>query len=312
MKKKNKEEDMSQTFIAEVGQKSAIAEDSDIEELKPIDNKNDDKNDDFNESKNKKNNIGGLIIAIILSLIVGAGGSYYFFSVQNVKEIKSTKKLETNQKNTDIKEEINPEGIFAKSLISRYDFSIISEVEIYDYLYSKDKITVDEIDEDYIRLLAASNIKRDLTLGNFSSEELENSTNMLFGNQIELENEDFTVGCTKYKYSNVDKYYTREESSGCGGASSIEMKRKIVKSVFTDDKTLEINVAIAIVNNSNDTVYKKYNKDLDDLGEDKLDNVDATTFDIDKDYKKLNQYKYTFNYDNENNNYYLVSIELIK
>ncbi len=318
-KNKNKEEDMSQTFIAEVGQKSAIVDEDDIEEIKPKkeekeeqekNKKTKDTIDISNKPEKKSTNKVVLVILIILSLIIGAGGGYYFFNLKNAKETQTTPKAETKEKVK--QEEFNPDGLFIKSLINRYDFSVISEVEIYNYLYSEDKISAKEIDKDYLRLVSASNIKNNLITGSFKSDELKDSITMLFGDKISLEDKNFEIGCTTYKYSNINKEYTREEKDGCGGATSLEMQRKIVKATLKTNKTLEVNVAVAIIDNDDDKVYKEYNEDEESHGEDELDNVDATSFDIDIDYKDLNQYKYTFNYDSENNNYYLVSIELIK
>ena len=89
----------------------------------------------------------------------------------------------------------------------------------------------------------------------------------------------------------------------------MSLKRKIVKTKLDDD-ILTVNVDVAVIDSNEDKVYKNYSEDEKELEE--VDNVVATTFDIDKDYTDLNQYKYTFNYDKDNNNYYLVSIELVK
>ena len=58
-------------------------------------------------------------------------------------------------------------------------------------------------------------------------------------------------------------------------------------------------------------VYKAYDI-INFKGVDQLTDYTYETFDIEKDYAKLNQYKYSFKYDKDNNNYYLESIELIK
>ena len=71
----------------------------------------------------------------------------------------------------------------------------------------------------------------------------------------------------------------------------MSLKRKIVKTKLDDD-ILTVNVAVAVIDSNEDKVYKNYSEDEKELEE--VDNVVATTFDIDKDYTDLNQYKYYF------------------
>ena len=85
--------------------------------------------------------------------------------------------------------------------------------------------------------------------------------------------------------------------------NTYKLDRKVVKSIKKKN-SIEINVAVLFT--SANKVYKTPDDDS------VIDGVKASDFDIDKDYTKLNQYKYTFNYDKSSDNYILDSIELIK
>lgn len=348
------EDDMSKTFIAEVGQKSAIADDN-VEQLEENDNspvfpevKIDPPNEEldvkpqintnelgtnleedtetipgyekessmYEEPKKKKNPVF-IIILVILSLAIGAGGSYYYFEVFN-KEDTSTKTEEKEEVKKDTIEELNVNGLFVQNLIEDYDYSLIGNISIYDELYANEKTNVSDIDEYYLRNLAAMKARRSLGNAGFSGESFTKAVETLFGGEIILENKSFTDnetdegGCYAYKYDQKEDYYDFKEPIGCGGRGILSLERKIVKAVKKEN-TLEINVAIAIKNTEEDKVYKNYvtNPDGTDASQ-VIEGVTATAFDIDKDYAKLNQYQYNFKYDTENANYYLESIELVK
>ena len=320
-KNKNIDEDMSNTFVADVNQKSAVAQNNEMAAESATGSAQEQipgyepTNSVYDVPKKKKTNPILIIFLMLLACGIGVGGSYYYFEIYNKdtkKEINAVDKVETKDKTTVKEEELNPDGIYVKNLIDRYDFSVISNVEVYDKLYGKEKTLVTELDDNYVRVLSAANVKK---LGNvmlITSEAFHDSVVNLFGNQLNLADKNFSIGCDTYEYSQGTGYYEYKEGSGCGGASTVIMKQKIVKAIKTKDN-IEVNVAVAILDGANQKVYKNYkigdtsNSDLQEV-----EGVSADTFDIDKDYDKLNQYKYTFNYDNENNNYYLYSIELVK
>ena len=348
----NKDDEMSNTFVAEVGQKSAIfnPENNDqvesleetvsfpevkidppkdmpsvLEADKPDLTKKEEENDDeeeFLESKKKKKNKKykkrnpfTTFLIIIICLALGAGGSYYYFEIFNKTDSTEVNKSEANKnsnkeikndKNNEI-EEIEPTSIFAKKLIERYDNSVSSSQDAanYEILYAKDKTTPANFSADYIQVLGVANIRSPFY---FSKEQLDESLTELFGkDKFKAREETIDYGTCKY-YENANGYYQYKEKTGCGGTSAMSMKRKIVK-VEKDNNKLYINVAIEITAEGN--VYKAY--DITNAkGVDQLTDYTYETFDIEKDYAKLNQYKYTFDFDKDNNNYYLESIELVK
>lgn len=341
-----KDEDMSNTFVAEVGQKSAIFKNAD--EIESLDNEtktafpevkidppsempsaleekkeetankkeNQEEDEEFLEAKKKKKskkyrkrNPFVMFLIIVICLALGAGTSYYYFEVytdDTKKEETTVTKTEVEDKTESESKEIKPTSLFIKKLINDYDYSSITNAEIYSTLYAQEKTTIKDLDETYLRTLAAIKANRSLGTAIFSSEDFQNAVTILFGNQITLEDESISIynGCTKVEYQNSYYYAT---TGDCGGASAYSLVRKIVKAVKNND-TLEVNVAAAITDGNK--IYKEY--DNINGGTDELTDIVYASFDIDKDYTKLNQYKYTFNYDSENDNYYLTTIELIK
>lgn len=318
-KNKNIDGDMSNTFVADVNQKSAVAQNNEMS-VEPVAGAASEQipgyeptNSVYDVPKKKKTNPILIIFLMLLACGIGVGGSYYYFEIYNKdtkKEINAVDKVETKDKTTVKEEELNPDGIYAKYLIDRYAFSDISNITVYNALYGKEKTLVTELDDNYVRIVSAANVKK-LGNGIFTSEAFHNSVVNLFGNQLNLADKNFSIGCDTYEYSQGTGYYEYKEG-GCGGTSTVIMNQKIVKAIKTKDN-IEVNVAVAILDGANQKVYKNYkmgdtsNSDLQEV-----EGVTPDTFDIDRDYDKLNQYKYTFNYDNENNNYYLYSIELVK
>lgn len=310
----NNQRDMSDTFVSDIGQRSAVAEE--IENLEEYDdsfkvnqkNSSNDFNNSSNKKKNKKNPIWTILL-VILALVIGAGGSYYYFEVLKVDtevEDTTTSKKEEEDKTVSNSEELKPEGVLITELINRYDVYNISNTEIYDNLYAQESITPSQIDKEYIKLTGA---KRAISKGNqiistsgFTSEEYQQSLKELYGNQVTIE--DGNIGYPTYIYHPENKMYFFEAPE-VGGTTSGAMLRKNVKAIKTDDK-IEVNVAVAIVDYSTNKVYKG----KEDTNE--IEGLNAETFDIDTSYSKLNQYKYTFDYDSETDNYILSSIELIK
>lgn len=343
----NKDDEMSNTFVAEVGQKSAIfnPENNDqvesleetvsfpevkidppkdmpsvLEADKPDLTKKEEENDDeeeFLESKKKKKNKKykkrnpfTTFLIIIICLALGAGGSYYYFEIFNKTDSTVKNEAVKNDSNKKEKidssnEEIKPTSTYIKELIEKYDTTETQyKPVIYQNLYSKDKIMATDLDNDYVQKLGVANIRNNFY---FTEDELNDSLTDLFGKDkfkaVEKEIE-FANDCSTYKYNN--KLYTLEVNTGCGGISTLTMKRKIVKAEKTDNN-LYVNVAVALTDGNK--IYKGYDGEK---ATDELADYTYQTFDIEKDYAKLNQYKYTFDFDKNNNNYYLESIELVK
>ena len=275
--------------------------------------------DGGNNKKNKKGHPVLVTILLILFLVGGTALGWYFSGYINKflnKEETKTEKKETKEVTKASDEEISPNSIYIKNLISDYDFYTIGNATLYTSLYSKDKTEIKDLDDIYLRAIAAKKANKSLSGVFFSSEQFQDAVTLLFGNQLTLEDESISNGkfCVNIQYDSSTKYYSEGETT-CGGSGFPTLERKIVNAVKNKD-TIEVNVAVVIFSGDPtvNKVFKTYNESSDDqnnLGE-VVEGVTRDTFDIDKDYTKLNQYKYTYNYDKDNNNYYLTTIELIK
>mgnify|MGYP004633652895 FL=1 len=370
-KNNNIEDDMSMTFVGEIGQKSAIATSDEVESLdstatstipesafpevkidpptdevgktitpdipnsvpaeevtnnEPVTDTNNLGNnnqtpsfDNYNKNKNKKGHPVLMTFLLILFLAGGTALGWYFSGYINKflnKEETKTEKKETKEVTKINEEEISPNSIYIKNLISDYDFYTVGNATLYTSLYSKDKTKIKDLDDIYLRAIAAKKANKSLSGVFFSSEQFQDAVTLLFGNQLTLEDKSIFNGksCVNIQYDSSTKYYSEGETA-CGGSGFPTLERKIVKAVKNKD-TIEVNVAVVIFSGDPtvNKVFKTYNESSDDqnnLGE-VVEGVTRDTFDIDKDYTKLNQYKYTYNYDKDNNNYYLTTIELIK
>ena len=307
MKKKNIEDDMSNTFVLEVGQKSAVFDVNADDLVKDV--KNEEMDDEFfdkpkrkkknkkQKNKVKKNNGFVTTILMILCIGIGIGLSYCYYEVYG-SDSKDKENIDVSKNN---EEELLPDGVFSTSLVERYDAYNLNSSDIYNSLYSKNKIKAENISLDYIKAVV---VKRTLYLnGNYSEveftkDDFDRSLKELFGDKVSISDDDI-LG---FKYDNKSKEYTYDEEKE-KEEDNYKQTKKIVKSIKKKD-SIEINVAVLFT--SSNKVYKAPNEDS------VIDGVKSSDFDIDKDYKKLNQYKYTFNYDKSSDNYILDSIELIK
>ena len=302
MKKKKIDDDMSNTFVFEVGQKSAIFDDDFTDDI----NKKDD--DFFDNSKkkkktkqksNKKKNHGFIMtLLMILCICIGIGLSYCYYEVYGSNFSKEKKCTTLENKG---EEKLQPNGVFSESLIERYDAYNLNDSDIYKALYSKDLLKSKDISLDYVKEVV---VKRALYLNSdyseiaFSKDDFDRALKELFGDNISVSSDDIEG----FKYNSKSKKYIYEKANAKANDDYRQI-RKIVKSTKNKD-SIEINVAVAIITG---------NKVLKSLDSDSvIDGVNSSNFDIDKEYTKLNQYKYIFSYDKENDNYILDSIVLIK
>ena len=283
---KKKDEDLSMTFIDEVGQKSAVI---DKEELK---------NGKYKaEVKEKKGGKKPLLIIyaliIIFPFILGIYSAQYI----PIKEIKKEKKKVITVKKEKKEEEISPDTLLLEELINKYDNY---DYSIFKELYS-DKITIESMDKDYREGLIFNSFLNRKTV---SKEEVDNKITLLFSDKyIEIEDE-YSSDCVSAKYEDGEYSIERKD---CKDKKENTIERKIVKAVKKKDNSIEVNVAVAMI--IDEKVYKGYNKD-DELIE--LEDISSKKFNIEKDYTKLNQYKYVFKYDTDNMIYYLDYIKEVK
>ena len=252
-----------------------------------------------------------VILMLIIGLAVGGVGSYYCFEVINKKDT-TTENKNTTEKNKDVTEnnkteEISTDSPYINELVDQYDTYFVSNVELADTLYGKDKTNITDLSEDYLRALVIQ--KSNNGLGNnlyVTGDSFQNSVKILFGTQVQLINKDLSIhkGCTSYQYYN-GSYSIKPSEGGCGGTSASYLQRKVIKAVKSTD-TLEITIAYAIINEVTNTVS------TDSQAANKIEGLTADSVDIIRDKEKLPQFKYVYTYDKTNLGYYLNYIQKVK
>ena len=252
-----------------------------------------------------------VILMLIIGLVVGVVGSYYYFEVINKKDT-TTENKKTAEKNKDVTEnnkteEISTDSPYINELVDQYDTYFVSNVELADTLYGKDKTNITDLSEDYLRALVIQ--KSNKGLGNnlyVTGDSFQNNVKILFGTQIQLINKDFSIhkGCTSYQYYN-GSYSIKPSEGGCGGTSAAYLQRKVIKAVKSAD-TLEITIAYAVINEVTNTVS------TDTQAANKIEGLTADSVDIIRDKEKLPQFKYVYTYDKTNLGYYLNYIQKVK
>lgn len=245
----------------------------------------------------------------MIGILLGFGCNYLLVRSNVISISNGEDKRDTNASREDLDDtlKISKDSLYIKELIDAYDISFISNVDVWNSLYSKDKITVNEFSSELLNATAMKKANKEF-LGNLfvSGEEFLEAGKMLYGNQVAFQNQTFSIakGCTKYNFNNG--YYSVDPESGaCGGISMLSMDRTIVDAVRKDN-TLEVTVAIALKHSGENKVYK--DKDATKL----IENVTADTFNIDNYTDSLDKFKYVFTYDKENDGYYLNYIEKVK
>ena len=247
----------------------------------------------------KKGKSGCAIVLLCIAfLLIGAGAMYYLLQskMQPVESLDSDKKLLT---------ELNPNGVLVKDLISRLDYN--TNCGVNEVLYKNSKTTIENLDDNYLKILIAKEANKNGLKNNisFTKEEFESSAKTLFGNNINLTLENITGICPSITYDEINQKFNGNteqcEVTSCSYVNEIH----IVKAE-EDDEGVYIYVAVAAINQESRKI-----SNLNDLNS-VIDGIDPNTFDIKNDYSKVNNYKYTYTYDKDNNNYIFKSIELQK
>lgn len=250
------------------------------------------------EIRAKKKNSGFVVFLLCVAfLLIGAGLSYYYLTVYINKENDNRDNNVTS---------LNVKGTLVNELISRIDYDKGCGIEAG--LYKKSKLTVDDMSDDYRRALVAKEAYGKKIDGNitFKQEEFQKAIVTLFGTTVQINDSSMTGICPNIFYDAANQVYREQENAQCNvSCSQFKTIRHIVNAEKTD-KNIFIYVAVA---NFDQVSRKIYNVNDDNSV---IQGIDGNTFDISVDYEKVNNYKYTYNYDSENNNYIFKSIELVK
>lgn len=251
------------------------------------------------EIRERKGGHGFAIFLLCIAFfLIGAGGAYYYLTVyinKNKEEV------------TDIVN-INPNGILVKELISRIDDNT-NYCGINPDLYKKSKLTVENMDPNYIKALVAKEAYGKKIDGNisFTKEEYEQAINTVFGSNVTVAVESLVSTCPSIIYDSANQVFRQNGDSStcnkiCGTTKTLRYNVKAEKT----NQNIFIYVAVA----NKDEISGKISNVNDPNSV--VNGIDVNTFDIAKDFEKVNNYKYTYNYDHENNNYIFKSIELVK
>lgn len=330
------DDDMSNTFVTEVGQKSAIFKDDSVETLDeeesnsifpevmidpPNESSNQNNNDIANNSniistnkeltkrkKQKKNHPFLPFLLMIICTSIGACGCYYYINYYSKDDKPIAKEENIKEEQTAKIEQLQPTSSFIVQLINRY-YGDINQLDTYIELYSNKKTTNNDLSIDYKKRIAITNLN---SISSIQSEQLQTSINMLFGtNDILNEKENIKLSkCYIYEYNSNDDIYELNVQSNCRESISYYLKTKIVKAT-KNLETNDINIYVAVALTDGNKVYKAYDE-VSNEAKDEITNLTADSLDMDKDYVSFNQYNFLFKYDKENYNYYLDSIELNK
>lgn len=303
-----KEKEMSDTFILDVGQKSAIANEM----------KNNKKSNNRKKENHKRNPLI-ICLLIIISFTLGTISTYYYFEV--IKKDYIT--IENNSKNetTKNKEQIEILEITDSQVIKLYN-NISNAIGYYcdiDDYYKDEKVTVNNLSEDLalnIAIFQLYNDKKESGQGikfykgdSFTSEELNKKITEIFGKNFKYTNKDIN-SCPSFKYDNTTNKYIIEQEPACGGTCGPVNIIKVVKAIKSDN-SIEIYVRVLFVDvdeNSNIIYYKDYTKTQALTNLEKND-VTGAVKDSDKNLSQGGLYKLTFN--KEESNYVFASSEPI-
>lgn len=250
------------------------------------------------EIRERKRGHGLPIFLLCLAfLLIGAGLMYYYLIIY-------INRGSTNNVNTGT-EILNTNGSLVTTLIDRMDYD--EGCGINSALYKKSKFTVGSLDKNYVRTLVAKEANGKNLSGSigFTIEDFETATKTLFGDQIVLSDESITSICPSIVFDSVNQKYVGDTSCTVACNNKITNVRYITKAE-KDSKNVYIYVAVASVNEESRKVSNI--NDLDSV----IEGIDGNTFNIAKDYDKVNNYKYTFEYDSGNNNYIFKGIEIYK
>lgn len=300
-KKKSLEREMSDTFVLDVKQKSAIALENDsYKSKKKVKKSNKSERDIFDDNKKNKGPLF-IILLIIVCLLLGAFSSYYYFLVYN-KDSRCT------SSSVRVKEKLVMDDVFINELIDRYD--IDDGISTYKGLYLKNKLNVSDMNKDYLNYLVIKNALKDLVFNrDISKIDFNKSASNLFNNEVSLKNTDVFYPFDEknlkvFEYDSDSEVYKQVDIEK--NNDYVNLKKKIVN-VEKGNDSLDIEVVIYF--DDGEKIYNEYDVDNDKLVE--VKDIDYDSFNVKKDDKVFSRYKYLFNYSNETNSYYLVSINKV-
>lgn len=260
----------------------------------------------------KKHIFGKILLTLIIGICLGGVIMYYYLDIY-MKDDKKSVNTSVPKNNTNSNEEkevsLPTDSYVVKRLITGMHF--VDGTNIEKALYVNERTIAKDLPGDFLDNLLLKEAYR--TESNFNEEvkvkDLEQARINLFGKNYEIIiPTDKEVGsCPVFKYNTEKRSYKRD-SSECNITNDISISYDVVEARIIENKSITIYEVVAFI--KDDKIYKKI--DGSNNVSDEVKDVTTDGFNVLDNVKKLNQYKYTFTYDKDSNNYVFNSIELVK
>lgn len=261
----------------------------------------------------KKRIFGKILLTLVIGLCLGGVVMYYYLEIyqDNLKECNDNKdKVTTEEKSNEaVEKSLDINSYTVKRLINMMHFNEGTNEE--KTLYVNNKTIAKDLTESYLdNLLMREAFRLNSTFKNsVSVADLEEARINLFGKNYEvIIPTDKEVGsCPTFKYDVDSRTYSMDDSK-CSINNDIEIKYETTKATIKEKEKIEIYEAVIFI--KDEKVYKTI--DGSNNLSDEVKDVDAKEFKISDNVKNLNQYRYTFTYDKDSDNYIFNMIELVK
>ncbi len=264
------------------------------------------------EVKVRKNNninfVSIIIIMLVIGVLLGAGGSYYYFEILN-SDIED--KVEDKK---EVVEEIklSPDSLLVRDLVAQYDYKFGVPGFEHTILYLDDEVIISELNDNIKQALVVFKIG---AFSDFTEDEYEDYYKLLFGNNEVVEHKDIYVddaGVIFYTYDPINNKYIYNADQAFGWTGNESVIRKIYDTEYNNSELI-IRVAAGLEGNYEYDDSTGMKVDVKNFGEDiYLYGPNGEAFDIDRDYEQLTKYEYNYKYVAEEGYYYLDNITKIK
>ncbi len=254
----------------------------------------------------KKSKVWLAILINILTIVLAAGGVYYYFEYidkDEVKEVNETEETESEEQESVV---INIGEI--ESLIEKYEYTPYLNPGVSD-IYSNGTINQNIIDmsitesfrTEYTSASENNGYKATITLEEYKTALTEMYGEEVAANYVPTEiNHDIV----KYTYDEATETFTYVAPGGLGGTMFPWQERKVYE-VIQNNNELKVSVAVGTCK----TVDPNTNAT-------ECTNLDTTTpiqntygqFILDEHYDQLTKFEYTFKYNEDTSSYYFENI----
>ena len=259
----------------------------------------------------EKNKNGSSLLIIILLIALFASLGYIAYDKILLKEEPKEKNEQTEEKTSQIS--YNKDGLFIKNLMKKILYLTgYSHSEFQ--LYAKDKVTVDDLDDNYKNTLIMKELRW------YSKETLKEKSQELFGKNIyTIYPETISFACSKYKLNDNGEYTLQPQECGIGGTGYRYEYSKITKvesdanHIYVYQKAgFQCELGMGICKNMTLNENGTYDNERY-IPKDNIKTLQQISEEVNMDeiLEQLNEYKFTFTYDTTNNIYYFESVEKI-